>query len=94
MSVGAVYYLQGAGGLMYCIFWGHCACWGKLPEGVGEARKVLVQMLWLLVELDSSLLWSYILKCLLLRDVGVWVSALRGRNQVLKAIGSLSASAH
>ena len=29
-----------------------------------------------MIRLGSSLLWSYRLKCLLLRDVGVWFSAL------------------
>ena len=45
-------------------------------EGVGEARKVLLKTLRFMIRLGSSLLWSYRLKCLLLRDVGVWFSAL------------------
>ena len=43
-------------------------------EGVGEARKV--QRLRFAIGLGSTLLWSYMLNCLLLRDVGVWFSAL------------------
>ena len=38
-------------------------------------EKVPVQTLRFVIGLDSSLRWSYILKCLLLRDV-VWFGAL------------------
>ena len=73
MCVGCFVLSTGYGRLDVMHFLGgHCAYWEKSCWRASARREKCM----FVIGLGSTLLWSYMLKCLMLRDVGVWFSVL------------------